>query len=1332
MTSTTTIRKSYGNRKLYSFPEDYPLRLVKPKNSSSNNAPKKTEDVAKLLKYIDDNIVGKNNAFLGPFGRRKVVFCDYIASGRSLQFIEEYIVREVLPCFGNTHSTTNITSLQTTLFRHEAREIIKNAVNASDEDALILTGQGCTGAVKKLIAALDLREPPIVFTGSSEDYDNIKLWQEIGTKIIRISETKEGYLDLNDLEGQLRLHHNTGRQLIGCFSYASNVTGILADDVASTLLLHQYGALAFWDYNVAAPNVLIDMNPLVPGVEENSLGKDAIYFSGHKFIGGVQTPGILIVRKSLLKRTAVEGNDGFFEPQERNKGFELQEEGNAAAVVESIRVGLVMQLKETITIPSIMQRQEKITKQMLQQIRTIPEIILLGNKSTLLKRLPVFSFMVRHPRGTFLHHNFVCAVLNDVFGIQARGGCASAGPYLQDLLGIDQNLADQYENMILEDRRLSSLNLSMQNSTLELLRPGFTRISLPYFINDSELAFVMEAVKMVATEGWKLLPQYVVDLETGEWRHHSNSISKDRKWLGSIRYVDGKMTMNERRISGPGLFPQNYSECLQTARNLFNRARKTANRNPYPNQGLHFDVRGEKLRWFMLPQEAQDLLTTNAQNVKHNLPFDPMGYLGSKRNDKKEEKICVNPALSPGMTSRHYSLPGIDDPRLNGCPLSPVPYFIPEPFQSAMSRPMTQPQFIQGPPNFAVGECVNSAIFNPVPAATAMYHRERCMSLGDPTISPPPPPPPLLSPQTRASLGIANFRRRNCSCSSQTDLQSLDSDVNTSPTHSLNMLYASTNDCSQYGRASPSPSVDLHAYVSEISKELATSIKSEIREVINKVEDVLENTDSVDMSNIMFSCNERHGSGSEDGRSDSISANDVAEYLEKVSREMANEVKSEIRDVVSAVDVFITPENQDRHSFSRASSAGDSDRFNPGPMQKYMPSSSTETAVETINKSNSANKLSDEEPSEKTNKTKLLASTVTSVSSQDSGINLSFHEQEHFTNEFAKRRSSSESSASRQLRQESEKLRYSTLQRQNKSELIERNNGDEMENLRVTNPAGSKFICTPKNIWQPTVEAIQEYEMIKDGDKVMVCLSGGKDSLSLLHTLLQYQSYVQSKGILFSLGAVTVDPDASGCDPCILIPHLKQMGVHYVVEDQSDVQSETGSFQQTKENLCSFCTSDKRHRLYATAKSCGYNVIAIGQHLDDLCESFILSIFHTGKLRTMKAHYYIKEQGLRVIRPFVYVREKAIRQFVVSQKLPANLEINHYDNPKERQRARQMLVQQEIVLPKLYGNMRSAMHPIIGFQFDDTEIKIKRKVKSKDSEDISEVETDEEPITKAD
>lgn len=110
-------------------------------------------------------------------------------------------------------------------------------------------------------------------------------------QLVRITETKEGFLDLNDLENQLRFYQKTGKTLIGCFSIASSVTGIIIDDVACTILLHQYGALAFWDFNMGAPNIAIDMNPVIPGVEENSANKDAIYFSGHKFAGGVQTPG---------------------------------------------------------------------------------------------------------------------------------------------------------------------------------------------------------------------------------------------------------------------------------------------------------------------------------------------------------------------------------------------------------------------------------------------------------------------------------------------------------------------------------------------------------------------------------------------------------------------------------------------------------------------------------------------------------------------------------------------------------------------------------------------------------------------------------------------------------------------------------------------------------------------------------------------------------------------------------------------------------------------------------------------------------------------------------
>ncbi|XP_045480005.1 uncharacterized protein LOC123684683 [Harmonia axyridis] len=1290
MTSTTTIRKSYGNRKLYSlYPDDYPLKNSKLKISpTSQNSPKKSEDINKLIKYIEDNVVGKSSAFLGPFGRRKVVYCDYAAAGRSLQFIEEYILREVLPCYGNTHSTTSITSLQSTSFRQEARELIKNAVNANDEDAVIFTGHGCSDAIKKIIGALDLREQPVVFTGPSEHQDNILLWQEAGAEMIRIRETKEGFLDLQYLENQLKFHQNFNRLMIGCFSVASNVTGIITDDVACTILLHQYGALAFWDYNNAAPSISVDMNPVVPGVEEGTnANKDAIYFSGHKFIGGIQTPGILIAKKSLFRRMNRCEGDGFF-VNEQNKTLELQEEGSCAAMVESIRAGLVIQLKEAVTSTVIMQRQEKINKQMLQHIRTIPELILLGNNSSNLKRLPLFSFMVRHPRGLYLHHNFVCAVLNDIFGIQARAGCPCSGPYAQELLGIDHSLADQYENIILEDRRLSSLNLGTDNSTLELLRPGFTRISLPYFINDNELAYIMEAVKMVATEGWKLLPQYMVDLETGEWRHYTNAITKDRKWLSSIRYVDGKMTMNERRISGPGLFPQNYSECLQTARNLFNRARKSANRKSLIEQEINFDSRCEKIRWFMLQQEAQDLLTSNAQNVKQNVPFDPSANFKQSPGREDQSQCSKVPTASNG-SPRHYSFPSIEDPNLLTCS-SPVPYFLRD-----VNGGLYYPQITQAPMNFAIGEAVNSANLNQL---HQNFVRERCLSLGAPNMS-----SPVLSPSTRVSLGMGHFRTRNMSCGSQND-NSLESDANISPTHSLTVLSNGGYDVHSLGRASPAP--DLQTYVTEMTKELATNIKSEIREVINKVEDVLENTDSLTSYN-----NERHGSGSEDGRSDSISAIEVAEYLEKVSIEMANEVKSEIRDVVSAVDVFIAPDSQ--HSYSRASSYGDDCSGNKH--QFYTPGSSSDTVIQVMSKSCSSQTTAEDVQDADKYKMKVLPNSVTSVSSQDSGINLSFQEADPTNHAYTKERSSSESLGHRKT--DKCEIKFSTLQKQ-------RPFRESQEDPDCGKP-NNGLKCHSKNIWEPSLEALQEFKMIKDGDKVMVCLSGGKDSLSLLHILLQYQNYCTSKGLLFSLGAVTVDPINSGCDPCLLMSHLRKLGVHYIIDDKkSDLDDISESMEEAKESVCTFSSSSVRHRLYASARSSGYNVLAIGQHLDDLCESFLLSVFHTGKLQTMKSHYYIKEHDLRIIRPFVYVREKAIRQFSNDHNLPVMMSPSTLEITKEKQRIRQLLAQQEIMYPKLFNCFRSALHPLL-----IRSVQEENKKKKEEDSDSVDYETEEEPVS---
>lgn len=1160
MNTVKNTTKRFANRKFYALPDDY-VKVTKPIQKSA--------DPVKLIKYVDENVIGKNSTFSGPYGRRKVVYCDYAASGKSLQFIEDYILKEVLPVYGNTHTTTNVTSLQSTLYRHEARDIVRNAVHASEDDAVIFVGSGCTGAVHKLIHAMDFASDeikPIVLVGPYEHHSNLLPWREIGATVIRVAETKEGFIDLVDLENKLRLYQSIspGAQLVGCFSAASNITGILADDIATTLILHQYGALAFWDYASAAPYVVLDMNPLFPA-NDQAVYKDAIFFSGHKFVGGIQTPGVLVAKKKLFKNKVPNGSGGgavFFVSRKDHrylKDTELREEGGTGAIVESVRLGLALQLKQNIGVPFIMGREEKITKTVLSFLQTMPEIIVLGNCSQTVRRLPIFSMLVRHPRGAFLHHNFVCAILNDVFGVQARGGCACAGPYAQDLLGISDTLAIEYENMLLEDDRLDRHHLRRheEHSPFEMLRPGFIRISFPFFMSDNEVSYVLEAVKMVATEGWKLLPQYTLNPETGEWKHHTNNVFRDRKWLGSIRYTDGKLSVPERKISVQNTCPADYAECLKTARNTFNKARKMAKRFPLPDQRSMFTEKAEHLRWFMLPSEAQDLLLGHSSShIKQRVPFSPAVYYGSPRTSESSNVSTPNSSLA-----RYNSLSALDH-SLSARVRS-----------SSGSSDMLLPNKHLSP----VG---------------LISQRERCYSLGS-------------NPNQ-----FRRLRERQCSCSSQTELSDSES-------------RASCSDV-QHDES-------IEAYVQEMTKEFVTEIKSELREVIATVDNALsESSESLNVidkqSNISKNIHKMMP------RNNSVPVitttpcqNGLEEQVITRLSEFASEMKSEIHDMVSSV---------------LASSSSLSDENTDTIMEK-----------ETDSESDKENNL--KHPN---------------LSSTDSGINIKTEPIEINLKKF-------------------------------KSECTVKMNYEKNVDFAV-----ARWYCPAKPIWKPTIEAIREFKMIRDGDRIMVCLSGGKDSLSLLHTLHQYQYYASSKGIHFTLGAATVDPGSAAYDPKPLIPYLKALGVHYLYEEQKILEQAAST---ECRSICSFCSRMKRGRLYSTARANGYNVLALGQHLDDLAESFLMSTFHNGRLRSMKAHYAINERDLRVIRPFVYVREKMLRQFAESKKLPVISENCPacFEAPKERHRTKQLLAQQEILFPHLFASLRSALRPLISFKQTGEETK---------------------------
>ncbi len=548
-----------------------------------------------LIGKIRDSVIGEQASITTAFGRKPLVYADYTASGRSLGMIEDYIRDHVLPYYANTHTETSYTGAQTTALREQAREQIRSAVNANDDHSVIFCGSGATSAIHKLIDILNLKLPadlsarykleqqipaderPVVFIGPYEHHSNELPWRESIADVVSIPLCEGGQICLDDLEKQLLKYE--GRPIkIGSFSAASNVTGVKTDVDVVSRLLHKHGALSFWDYAAAAPYVSIDMAGQQD--EDGDSSKDAIFLSPHKFVGGPGTPGVLVANKAILNNRVPAMPGGgtvmYVTPEDHLyvADAERREEGGTPAIVESVRAGLVFKLQQAVGTDEIERHEEDFVSRAIARWSKCKNIQILGNPEA--PRLSITSLKITH-NGKDLHYSFIVAVLNDLFGIQARGGCSCAGPYGHTLLGMDMNYSKALEAQLTEGHMI--------------LRPGWIRLNFNYFIDEETFEYLVRAIELVAEHGWKLLPFYRFDPNGSVWRYQNHKT----ELAASLDTLDFTALPAAPTATRPSL-----TETMEAAEAELLRTHCTEQRYKVEQPD-----KVEELRWFVRPQDVK-------------------------------------------------------------------------------------------------------------------------------------------------------------------------------------------------------------------------------------------------------------------------------------------------------------------------------------------------------------------------------------------------------------------------------------------------------------------------------------------------------------------------------------------------------------------------------------------------------------------------------------------------------------------------------------------------------------------------------------------------------
>ena len=496
-------------------------------------------DLEKYFEQYRENIIGVEAKIKTPYGTRRLIYADWIASGRLYSQIEKRITDEIGPLVGNTHSESTATGKAMTDAYHQAQKIVKQHVNANENDILIFTGTGMTSAIAKLQRLLGLKVPeqavkfcslsqgnfknckdipngkrPVVFLTHTEHHSNHTSWFETLADVVVLEPNKDLTVNPDVLRKKI-VKYKDRPLLIGSFSACSNVTGYFPPYYELAQIMHEHHGYCFIDFAASAPYVDIDMHPA-----DKTHQLDAIFFSPHKFLGGPGSAGVLILSKELYKNDIPDNpGGGTVKWTNRWGGYsyitdiEIKEDGGTPGFLQGIKAALTVRLKEKMGTDKIHQRENELIELAFSELSKINKLHILA--PDVRERLGVFSFFVDN-----IHHNLFTTLLNDHFGIQVRGGCSCAGTYGHFLLNVDFKMSKEITDMI------DAGDLSK--------KPGWIRLSLHPTMTNDELLFITDAIRQTIenAEEWK--KDYCYDRHTNEFTHcksSSKNISDYSAWF---------------------------------------------------------------------------------------------------------------------------------------------------------------------------------------------------------------------------------------------------------------------------------------------------------------------------------------------------------------------------------------------------------------------------------------------------------------------------------------------------------------------------------------------------------------------------------------------------------------------------------------------------------------------------------------------------------------------------------------------------------------------------------------------------------------------------------